>query len=105
MVDQAKWRYAVGRITSRNPKYERRRLIFYLNVLKFQLEEEGFKRVYVDTRYLNPRLNVFCGSKKNEIFKEEVKQIEWSIGLKKERSHKEWVKERVSRQYKYRMLG
>ena len=76
-----------------------------MNVLKFQLEEAGFKRVYVDTTYLYPRINVFCGSKKNEIFVNEIKLLRWSIDLKRERSHEKWMKDRESRQSKSRMLG
>lgn len=85
MYDKARCWYWWMNNGGRNRGYERKRSLFYLNVLKWQLNDRGIKRVHIlDKGYIYPEIKMFCGNKKkHDIGEEETEIILRSMSLKK----------------------
>ena len=82
-MDQAKWRCMVTANGSRNPKYQRKRGLFYMYVFQWQLKELGLKRVHVNDKCKYPTVQLFCGEKKlMKLVIPEMDAIAWSMRLK-----------------------
>ena len=86
-MEQAKWMYGPkGKLDGgRFPDYNRKRSLFYLEVLKWQLNDHGIKRFHYKTKEKNivqPR--VFCGRKKAEIVVEETLIVAWALQFREE---------------------
>lgn len=67
----------------RFPNYNRKRSLFYLEVLKWQLLNRGVKRFYYKTDQKDVALpRVFCGYKQAEAVREEANIVVWSLNLR-----------------------
>ena len=90
-MDQAKWLYGEkfrlngGRFPE---EYARKRSLFYMEVLKWQLNNRGVKRFHYKSKNKNiAHIRVFCGPKKAAIVSEEALNVVWALELRDDESY------------------